>query len=215
MTSWSIGSLLGAIAGWKGGKSKIGKAMGLMALVLSNIPYYLLAIIMVFLLAYLIPIFPPSGGYTAGRIPSLSLEFILDVIYHSILPALCIIISGMGWWFLSMRSLIVNIKSEDFIILAEAKGLPDTEIMRSYALRNSLLPQVTGLAMALGNIFSGALLTEIIFAYPGIGWKLYTAIVNLDYTVIQGAILFIVLSVSTATFIVDVIYPLIDPRVRR
>ena len=212
--SWALGSVIGAIAGWKGEKSKFWGYLAPIALVFQIIPYFMLAIILVFLFAYLIHIFPMSGAYSVGRIPTMSLDFILDVIWHSILPALSIIISSLGWWFLSMRSMIIMTKGEDYILMAEAKGLPEREILWRYAFRNALLPQVTGLALALGNIVSGALLTEIVFAYPGMGWLLYNAIVNVDYPVIQGVVLIIVLSVCTATFIIDVIYPLIDPRVR-
>jgi len=212
--SWALGSVIGAIAGWKGEKSKFWGYLAPIALVFQIIPYFMLAIILVFLFAYLIQIFPMSGAYSVGRIPTMSLDFILDVIWHSILPALSIIISSLGWWFLSMRSMIIMTKGEDYILMAEAKGLPEREILWRYAFRNALLPQVTGLALALGNIVSGALLTEIVFAYPGMGWLLYNAIVNVDYPVIQGVVLIIVLSVCTATFIIDVIYPLIDPRVR-
>ena len=113
-----------------------------------------------------------------------------------------------------MRSMVVGLKGEDFILMAESKGLTEKRIMWRYAYRNALLPQVTGLALSLGNIVSGALLTEVIFAYPGIGWLLYNAIVSADYPVIQGVVLLIVLCVCTATFILDLVYPLVDPRVR-
>lgn len=212
--SWVIGSILGALAGWKGEKSKVWGYLAPVALLFQLMPYFMLAIILVYLFAYLIPIFPMSGAYSVGRIPTFSLDFILDVIKHSILPALSILISSLGWWFLSMRSMIIMIKGEDYILMAEAKGLPEKQILWGYAFRNALLPQVTGLALALGNIVGGALLTEIVFAYPGMGWLLYNAIVNLDYPVIQGVVLVIVLSVCFATFLIDVIYPLVDPRVR-
>ena len=212
--SWVLGSVIGAIAGWRGEKSKFWGYLAPIALVFQIVPYFMLAIILVYLFAYLVPVFPMSGAYSVGRIPTMSLEFVLDVIKHSILPALSILISSLGWWFLSMRSMIVMTKGEDYILMAEAKGLKEKEILWGYAFRNALLPQVTGLALALGNIVSGALLTEIVFAYPGVGWLLYNAIVNVDYPVIQGVVLMIVLSVCTATFIIDIIYPLIDPRVR-
>ncbi|RLF22034.1 MAG: ABC transporter permease [Thermoprotei archaeon] len=212
--AWIIGSILGALAGWKGAESKVWGYVAPFALVFSIIPYYMFAVILVFLLAYLIPIFPMSGAYSIGMIPSLSWSFIVDVIRHSILPALSILITSLGWWFLSMRSLIIMIKGEDYILMAEAKGLKEKTILWSYAFRNAMLPQTTGLTLALGNIVGGALLTEIVFAYPGMGWLLYNAITSLDYPVIQGVVLIIILAVCTATFIIDMIYPFIDPRIR-
>ena len=212
--SWVLGSLLGALVGWSGGRSRILQALVPVALVLYTTPYYILAIILVFLLAYLWPIFPLAGSYTVGVKPELSPSFIGDVIYHGMLPALSIILVSLGWWFLSMRSLIVSLKGEDYILWAEAKGLPRRRIFWAYAFRNALLPQVTGLALSLGNIVAGALITETIFGYPGVGYLVYTSIKGLDFPVIQGCILLVILAVATANFLLDLAYPLIDPRIR-
>jgi len=212
--SWIIGTIIGAISGWRGEKSIFSKIFTPIALILYTIPYYILAMILVFFLAYTIPIFPICGAYSPGMRPSLSLSFILDVIRHSTLPALSIVLSSLGWWYLSMRSMMVTIRGEDFILMAEAKGLTRRRILWKYAFRNALLPQVTGLALSLGNIVGGALLTEVVFSYPGMGWLLYTAIMSADYPVIQGITLVITLSVCTATFLLDFIYPLIDPRIK-
>jgi peptide/nickel transport system permease protein len=168
----------------------------------------------VFLLAFLWPIFPLSGAYTVGARPDLSLSFIGDVIHHGMLPALSIVLVSLGWWFLSMRSLIVSQKGEDYILWAEAKGLPRGRIFWAYAFRNALLPQVTGLALSLGNIFSGALITETIFGYPGVGYLVFNSIKSLDFPVIQGCILIVVVSVASVNFLLDLAYPLIDPRIR-
>lgn len=212
--SWLIGSLIGAAAGWSGGKSITLKALVPVALVLYTTPYYILAIVLLFLLAFLWPIFPLSGAYSVGTRPELTLGFIGDVVRHAMLPALSIILVSLGWWFLSMRSLIVSLKGEDYIMWAEAKGLPRPRIFWSYAFRNALLPQVTGLALSLGNIVAGALITETIFGYPGIGYLVYQSIKGLDFPVIQGCILLVILSVATVNFLLDLAYPLIDPRIR-
>lgn len=212
--SWTIGTVLGALSGWRGTRSRLGEAFALAALGLYTIPYYVLAIILVYFLAYLLGLFPISGAYSPGVQPGLNLEFIRDVIWHSMLPALSIVLASLGWWYLSMRSMITTIKGEDFILMAEAKGLPESMVLWSYAFRNALLPQVTGLALSIGRIVGGALLTEVVFSYPGIGWLLYAAIMAADYPVIQGITLLVTLSVCTATFILDLIYPLIDPRVK-
>jgi peptide/nickel transport system permease protein len=113
-----------------------------------------------------------------------------------------------------MRSQITSLKGEDYILQAEAKGLPGRRILWAYAFRNALLPQATGLALSLGHIVGGALITEVIFAYPGIGWLIYNAITGLDFPVIQGGVLLIIFSVASANFVIDIVYPLIDPRIR-
>jgi peptide/nickel transport system permease protein len=202
------------VVGWRGRKSRFFQALVPIALVLYTIPYYILAIILVFLFAFYWRIFPLSGAYSTGLAPEFSLDFALDVLRHGALPALSIILVSLGWWFLSMRSLITTLKGEDYILQAEAKGLSDRRILWGYAFRNALLPQATGLAISLGHIVGGALITEVIFAYPGIGWLIYNAIKGLDFPVIQGSVLLIIFSVALANFIIDITYPFIDPRIR-
>ena len=214
LISWLLGSLLGAIVGWSGGRARLLQALVPVALVLYTTPYYILAIILIFLLAFQWPIFPLSGAYAAGTRPELSLDFIGDVIRHGTLPALSIILVSLGWWFLSMRSLIISEQGQDYILWAEAKGLPRRRIFWTYAFRNALLPQTTGLALSLGHIVGGALITEVIFAYPGLGFLIYNSIKGLDFPVIQGSVLLLVFSVAIANFVLDLAYPLIDPRIR-
>lgn len=214
LVSWVLGSIIGAAVGWRGEESKALQALVPVALVLYTIPYYILAIILIFLLAFQWPVFPLSGAYSVGVKPGLSLDFALDVARHATLPALSIILVSLGWWFLSMRSLITSLKGEDYILQAEAKGLSNQRILWRYAFRNALLPQATGLAISLGHIVGGALITEVIFAFPGIGWLIYTSITSLDFPVIQGAVLLIILSVAVANFIIDIMYPIVDPRIR-
>ncbi|MGI9149077.1 MAG: ABC transporter permease [Chloroflexota bacterium] len=212
--SWTLGSIIGGVVGWTGGRSPALQALVPVALVLYTIPYYILAIILVFLLAFIWPVFPLSGAYSIGLQPSLTPEFALDVLRHAALPALSIVLVSLGWWFLSMRSLVVSVKGEDYITWAEAKGLPAGRIFWAYAFRNALLPQATGLALSLGQIVGGALITETIFAYPGLGFLIYNSIKSLDFPVIQGGILLIIISVAVANFLIDLAYPLIDPRIR-
>jgi peptide/nickel transport system permease protein len=185
------------------------------ALVLYTIPYYILAILLLFAFAFLWRIFPLSGAYSVGLKPALSLDFARDVLRHAALPALSIVLVSLGWWFLSMRSLIGGLKGEDYILMAEAKGLSERRILWGYAFRNALLPQATGLALSLGAVVGGALITEVIFAYQGIGWLIYQSIRTLDYPVIQGSVLLVILSVATANLVIDLIYPFIDPRIRQ
>jgi len=214
LISWTLGSLIGGAVGWTGRRSKPLQALVPVALVLYTIPYYILALVLVYLLAYFWPVFPLTGAYTIGTQPSLSLGFIGDVAHHAVLPALSIVLVSLGWWFLSMRSLIVSLKGEDFITWAEAKGLPEQRIFWGYALRNALLPQATGLALSLGHIVGGALITETIFGYPGLGYLIFNSIRTLDFPVIQGSILLIIISVALINLVLDLIYPLIDPRIR-
>ena len=212
--SWLLGSVVGAVVGWRGRKAGIFRMLVPVALVLYTIPYYILAIILVFLFAFYWRLFPLSGAHSVGMRPALSLDFALDVLHHGTLPALSIVLVSLGWWFLSMRSLIISLRGEDYILNAEAMGIAERRILWSYASRNALLPQVTGLAISLGHIVGGALITEVIFAYPGLGYLIYNSIKSLDYPVIQGGVLLIIFSVALANFIIDVTYPLIDPRIR-
>lgn len=211
--SWTIGTLLGLFAGWRGESSKSSRILVVVALLSYAIPYYIFAIILLFLFALYIPLFPAGGAYSVGVTPGLTFQFFMDCVKHAILPALSIILASLGWWFLSMRSMILTIKDEDFILMAEIKGLKKNYIMWKYAFRNAILPQFTGLALSLGNIVSGALLTEVIFSYPGVGWILYQSIRSLDYPVIQGCVLIIIFSVCTANLLMDLLYPLLDPRI--
>ncbi len=214
LVSWLLGSLLGAMVGWSGGRSRLLNLAFPIALVLYTTPYYILAILLVYLFAYQWPIFPLSGAYTLGADKGWTLDFALDVIKHGALPALSIILVSLGWWFLSMRSLIIAEQGQDYILWAEARGLQRRRIFWAYAFRNALLPQTTGLALSLGHIVGGALITEVIFAYPGLGYVIYQAIRNIDFPVIQGTVLLLIVSVSVANLLIDLLYPLIDPRIR-
>jgi len=210
--SWVLGNILGAILGWRASSKTSVIAAGL-CLFFSQIPYYILAIILSLIFVYYIPLFPSEGGYSMGVTPGLNLTFIIDVLWHSTLPALSIILVSLGGWALGMRSLIVSVQGEDFILFAEAKGIKRNVILMKYAFRNALLPQVTGLAMSLGFVVSGSMLTEYIFSYPGIGSLFITAAGALDYNVLQGVLIIIIFCVLTANLIIDLLYPLVDPRI--
>jgi peptide/nickel transport system permease protein len=212
--SWLVGSFLGAIVGWSGDRSRFLRAFVPVALLLYTTPYYILAILLIFLLAFHWQIFPYSGAYSVGAHPEWTLSFAQDALKHSVLPALSIILVSLGWWFLSMRSLIIAEQGQDYILWAEAKGLTRRKIFWRYAFRNALLPQTTGLALSFGNILGGALVMEAIFAYPGVGWLIYNGIKTSDFTVIQGSTLLIIIWVAAVNFTVDMLYPFIDPRIR-
>lgn len=215
ISSWIIGSVLGAVVGWRESKSPIIRSFVILALIAYTTPYYILAIILLFAFAFLVPIFPLAGAFEVGARPEFTLSFAMDVLKHAALPALSIILVSLGWWFLSMRSLITSIKGEDYILWAQAKGLTPNRIMWVYAFRNALLPQATGLALSLGYLVGGALVTEVIFGYPGVGWLIFNSIKGLDYPVIQGSVMLIILSVAIVNFLLDMVYPLLDPRIRQ
>ncbi len=210
--AFTIGTLLGAIMAWPQSPGFIRYLLPPL-LTLSAIPYYLLGLVLLYLLAYKTSIFPSFGGYTPGTLPAFSIKFLRDAVAHALLPALSIILAAIGFWALGMRAMMVTIQGEDSMIFAEAKGLRDGTLFLRYAVRNALLPQATALALALGEILSGAVLVEVVFGYPGIGSVLYSSIKDFDYFLIQGIVFTVVVSIALATLIVDMVYPLIDPRI--
>lgn len=211
--AWLIGNLLGGLAGYNVEK-RWTKWVELTANCIRPIPYYIFAFILLIVFCYLIPIFPSSDAYGRGLKEALSLEFIASVLYHSFLPALSLVITGLGGWLLGMRALVSNIIAEDYVQYAEFAGVKKRTILGKYVMRNALLPQLTGLGISLGSIFSGALITEYVFGIPGIGMLSYRAILSFDYSLIMGISMFSIVGVSLSVLIVDLIYPLFDPRVR-
>jgi peptide/nickel transport system permease protein len=185
------------------------------SIVLSQVPPYLIAIFLVLFLGYTLKIFPTRGAYDAQYAVGFNWEFIKSVIWHSILPAFAIIVASLAGWVLSTRSLIVTILGEDYLMYAEAKGLSPWEIMTRYALRNALLPQTMGLALTMGFMMSGQLLIEMLFVYPGLGELMSRGIQVFDYNTMMGIIILSIVSVMTASLIVELTLPLIDPRIRK
>jgi peptide/nickel transport system permease protein len=208
-----IGTVLGALLGWPRTPKFVSNFLLPPLLTFAAIPFYLLGLILLWIFAFQLKLFPIFGGYTAGTIPDQSIEFWLDILKHSTLPALSIILAQIGGWALGMRAMMVTVQGEDYLTFAEAKGLKGTTLFFRYAIRNALLPQVTALAITLGHILNGAILVEVVFAYPGLGTVLYRSIRAYDYFAIQGIVFAIIVSIALATLIVDIIYPLIDPRI--
>jgi peptide/nickel transport system permease protein len=208
-----LGTLAGALLGWRKSPRMIHYIFPPL-LTFSAIPFFLLGLMLLYIFAFQVRWLPLFGGYTPGTFPEWSLTFAEDVLRHSILPAVAILLASMGFWALGMRGMMITADGEDYMIFAEASGLKNRTLFFSYAMRNALLPQTTALALTLGQLLTGALLVEVIFNYPGIGGVLYYAIRQFDYFVIQGVILIIVIGVALATLILDLIYPLLDPRIR-
>ncbi len=212
VVSFALGTFLGALLGWPGAPRWMRWLMPPLW-ALHAIPFFLLGLILIYLFAFRIPVLPMFGGYSAGAFPAFTLAFVVDLVRHAILPALSIVLVATGGWALSMRGMMVTTQGEDYVIFAEAKGLRSLTIFLRYCVRNALLPQATGLALALGQIVSGAVLVEVIFGYPGIGTVLFQAIRENDHFLIQGIVFTVIVALGLATLILDAVYPLLDPRI--
>jgi peptide/nickel transport system permease protein len=212
LIAWVLGNLLGGLAGYYR-DSRLLKAAGVITMAFHPIPYYIVAFMLLIVFGYLWPILPISGGYQMNMTRGFSAEFILSVLKHAILPALSLVLVGVGGWFMGMRALVSNIVTEDYVTYAEYGGVDRNRILTSYVMRNALAPQVTGLAMSLGAIFNGAIITEQVFGYPGIGTLLVDAVHAGDYSLVLGVTTVSILAVSIAVLLIDLLYPLIDPRV--
>ncbi|MEX1019130.1 MAG: ABC transporter permease [Litorilinea sp.] len=212
LITFLLGVAAGAFMAWRGTPTAV-KIFIPISMVFAVLPYYLLALLLLYALAFSTGVFPMGGAYNSRFIPGFNLEFAISVARHAVLPALSIILSSLGLWALSMRALMVNTIGEDYMLLADAKGLKNRRILWWYAVRNAIPPQLTNLAITLGHVVSGSILVEIIFAYPGLGYLLYMSITNSDYTVIQGITLMLGITVGLAVLLIDLIYPRLDPRV--
>ncbi len=212
LVSFVIGTLLGGLLAWPRVPRTIRGFIPLL-MILSAIPYFLLGLILVFVFAISLKLFPAGGGYPFGSALRFDLTTLRNIVVHAFLPATSIILAGIGTWALAMRGMIVSILGEDYIVLAEAKGLKQSRIFAWYAMRNAMLPQITTLGLTMSHVVAGAILVEVIFAYPGIGYKLFQAVGAKDYFVIQGIVLLMIVAIAVILFVLDLVYPLIDPRI--
>lgn len=213
LLAFSVGTILGALLAWPN-TGRLFSIFVPVLMTLSAIPYYLLGLVLIYLLALVWPILPSAGAYSSGARLALTWPIVFDIVRHAILPAASIVLAGVGFWGLGMRAMMITTLGDDFMTMAHAKGLRPRTIFFRYSLRNALLPQVTGLAISLAGIMSGAILVEVVFAYPGVGFLLFRAISGNDYFVIQGVTLFVILSVGLALLLLDLLYPLLDPRIQ-
>ncbi len=210
--SFLIGTLAGIVAAWHRGGVFDSVAPGIFTFT-SSFPYFWFALIMLYFLAYKAGWFPIGSAY-AGNHGSFALSNWPDLLYHTALPGFTIVVTSIGGWLLSMRNNMITTMGQDYIHMARAKGLARRRIMYQYAARNAILPNMTGFALSIGFIVSGALLTEIVFSYPGLGYTLLQAVQNEDYPLLQGTLLLIAVAVLLANFLVDLLYVRLDPRVR-
>jgi peptide/nickel transport system permease protein len=210
--SFVLGTLLGVIAAWRRG-GWLDRALPAFTF-LQATPYFFLALIVIQLFALQWHLLPFGQGYDLGLSPGFNGPFISSAITHSILPALTIVLTSMGGWMLQMRNMMLTTISEDYILVAQAKGLSARRVMFTYAARNAILPNIAGFALSLGFVVAGALVMEIVFSYPGVGLTLYNAVTSNDYPLLQGIFLVISLTVLLASLLADVIYVIADPRAR-
>ncbi|HEV3309862.1 MAG TPA: ABC transporter permease [Chloroflexota bacterium] len=208
--AFTLGTGLGILSAWKRG-SFLDSTLPPMMLFLSSFPYFWTALLLLYVFGITLGWFPNAHAYS---VLNLSWPVIGTILYHSILPAATIVISSTGGWLLGMRNVMVSTLAEDYITMAQAKGLSDRRVMLMYAARNAILPSITGFAMSLGFVVGGQVLVETVFSYPGVGFDLVNAATNDDFPLLQALLLFIVLAVLVANFIADITYVRLDPRVR-
>jgi len=213
--SFLIGTLIGVFIAWRRG-SWYDTAIPPILTFLSAVPYFWMALGLVFVFALTLSWFPTDSGYDVFSVsPGWNLDFISSVVQHAILPAVTLIIGSLGGWVLTMRNTMITTLAEDYVLMAQAKGLSERRVMFGYAARTAVLPSITSFSISLGLVISGSLLTEIVFNYPGIGYALYNAVQNDDYALLEGCFLVIALAVLIANFLSDLLYAFLDPRVRR
>ncbi|MDQ6883338.1 MAG: ABC transporter permease [Candidatus Dormibacteraeota bacterium] len=211
--AFAIGVTLGAFAAWRR-NSRFDSIVTLGSTFMGTLPTFWIALLLLIAFGYTLAWFPTSGGYDQST-PGLNLGFFGDAVFHSIMPAVALLITAPIGWILGMRNTMIMNLGEDYIRLAKAKGLPDRTIALKYAARNALLPSVTGFAIALGGIFGGSILVETIFDYPGMGRLMGEAISNRDFPLLQALLLIIITGVLVANLITDMLYGVLDPRARK
>jgi peptide/nickel transport system permease protein len=211
LVGWIIGNLLGAATAYRNGV--FDKTIFPLSLFVSSIPYQCLAIILLYFFGVNLRWFPIGGGYSRTLLPSLSWTFIVDVLHHYFLPFISLVLVTIGGQAIGMREMSIYELNTDYVTYCKMLGMKDKKIQK-YVFKNAVLPQITGLAISLGSMVGGALVTEIVFGYPGLGTWLFNGIRQLDYPLIQGSTLIIALMVLLANFIMDMVYGLIDPRIK-
>ncbi len=213
LLAWLLGNLLGALAGYYR-NNRLLKTAGIVVMAVQPIPTYILGLALLILFGFLWPVLPISGGAEINLPPGLTGAFLLSLLQHAILPTATLTLVNIGGWFVSMRSLVSNIVTEDHVVYAELAWVPSRTIFSMYVARNAMLPQVTGLALRLGHMFGGAVIVEFLFAYPGMGQLLISGITAGDYSLVLGVTTISIVAVALSVFFIDLLYPLIDPRVK-
>jgi peptide/nickel transport system permease protein len=208
-----LGTLIGIVGAWRRG----GWLDGILPpvfVIASSIPFFWIGMVLILLVTKFDPAFQTSGAYSYTATPGLNWSFAVDVLQHALLPSLAILVTSIGGWILTMRNTMVTVLAEDYVRMARAKGLPGWRIMFDYAARNAMLPNLSGFAMSLGFVLSGAILVEYLFSYQGVGYYLLLGVVNQDYALVQALFLLITLGVLVAVLAADVLTAILDPRTR-
>lgn len=214
--AYVLGTVLGVYAAWRRGRF-IDNFFLPAASLIGAFPFFFIALLALYVFGFTLGWFPTSHSYdvASGMVEDWSNpEFFASFLYHSILPVITIVVTSLAGWMLAMRNNMIGILAEDYVTLAQAKGLSDRRVMLTYAARNALLPSLTGFAMSLGFVVGGALVVEVVFSYPGMGYTLLRAVVGRDYPLMQAVFLMITFTVLAANFIADLAYVLLDPRAR-
>lgn len=211
--SFIIGTVLGAVIGWKRG----GRLDSLVPITtfLGTVPYFWLGLIFIAVFATMLGWFPAGHAYEVGVEPGWNGEFISQVVSHAALPVITIVLVSLGGWVLGMRNMMLTVLDEDYVTVAQAKGMPDNRVLWRYAARNAVLPQIQSFALALGFIVGGTIVMEMVFSYPGIGLLLLSATNAKDFALMQGIFLVLVLAVLIANILADIAYAILDPRTRQ
>lgn len=208
-----IGIGLGAVMAYNEG-SKFDVGSSIAAIFLSSIPYYVAAVVMIYVLALELSLFPLSGRYPRGVEPGFTLEFLGGALYHAVLPAASFVITAWGGFALGMRGNSIQILGQDYIRVARLRGLSDRRIALRYVGRNAILPMWTSFLIAIGFMFGGSIILEEIFSYRGIGYWMFDSIDNRDYPLMMGSFLVITVCVVISVLVADLTYGKIDPRVQ-
>ncbi|GAA5203011.1 ABC transporter permease [Microbacterium jejuense] len=211
--SFVLGTAVGAWIGWRRGRATDGIIP--VATFFSTVPYFWMGLIAIAIFSSTLKWFPASHAYGKGTQPGFTPEFIGEVVYYGALPAITIVIASLGGWILGMRNMMITVLDEDYVTVAQAKGLSNRTVVTTYAARNAMLPQLSSFALALGFIVGGTLVMELVFSYPGIGKLLLDATNAKDYPLMQGVFLVITLAVLVANIIADIAYVILDPRARQ
>ncbi len=211
LISWLSGIFVGSLVGYNQHR-RWAQALERLVVVIYPTPYLIIALILLVVFAFYWPVFPMVGG--AQGSPALTWNYISSILRFGFLPALSIVIGGFAFRFIMAKALATTEIASDYVQYAELASVPKRRIVMSYVIRNTMLPHVNDLALSLGAMFEGALITEVMFGYPGVGSKLFTAISNADYNIIMGITLLSIVGIATGSLIVDLLYPVFDPRVR-
>ncbi|MFN4223892.1 MAG: ABC transporter permease [Fervidobacterium nodosum] len=211
--AWIIGNVIGALAGYYSNKRWV-KILDSIGMIIRPMPYYIFALSLLLIFGYLLPIFPIRGGFPIGAKFRFDWYSILMLLKYSFLPSMSLLIIGIFVWFQATKLVVQTIKSEDYVKYAKLAGVPQRRIVYKYVFKNAILPQMTGLTLSLGQIFGGALITEMVFSYPGLGTLLYNAIFTGDYNLLMGITSMSILFIAISVLLLDLLYPLMDPRIR-